>query len=174
MRPLCHALLCAALVTSTAAPARAKERIVDDSPEAARLLAELDSPDAEKRVHAARELSRLHHPKALEAALKTLGDGADKLRPHFTPAVQLLIDLGKPALPALYDRLESEDVATRWRAFFAVSGIISRLFGWSGGRWPEGAQDRYEKFWREIGYRPDADAATRNDAVKKLRAWRAP
>jgi hypothetical protein len=132
----------------------------------------LDHPDEWARVRAARALLAIHDPRALDACLKTLDDGADPLHLDHTPAVFALREIGRPALAPLFAKLEAEDRMTRLHAQRAVEGITKREFGFDGvSNWEAGGLERWEKWWRRIGYRSDAPAEARRRSVARLRQW---
>jgi HEAT repeats len=141
---------------------------VPDKP--SRLLADLDSPDENVRARAAVGLKRLNHERALEACLRTIDDAPDPLHADRTPAVQCLIDIGEPALPALVEHLASGDADHRMRAERAIQGISRRRFGFDGYSWPEGAMERWMDWWTAIGFDNSALAAERVEAIGRLRA----
>ena len=56
-------------------------------------------------MKAAQALHARKHPRALEACVRTIDDGADELHLDRTPAVRCLVEIGEPALAALFDVL---------------------------------------------------------------------
>lgn len=142
---------------------------MDKKQDAARYLADLDSPDQYVRSQAAVALQRMGHPRALEACLHTLNDGEDELHLDYTPAVFCLTEIGKPALAPLLDRLLDNDEITRLRAERAVEGITIRLLANGKDRMETEAQ--WREWWKEIGYSYNADPETRRVNVARLRAW---
>ena len=135
------------------------------------LLADLTSPDEGVRARAATALHQRRHPRALEACLATLDDAADVLHVNITPAVFCLAEIGDPALVPLFERMGSTEEITRLHAQEAVVRILKRHFGFDGREWAPGALDRWFAWWKEIGYDPRGDAATRAAAIGRLRAW---
>jgi hypothetical protein len=141
-------------------------------PDPARLADSLDHPNEWARVRAAQALFAAHDPRALEACLKTLDDGADPLHLDHTPAVFCLRAMGRPALAPLFAKLEAEDRMTRLHAQRAVEGITKREFGFDGvSNWEPGGLERWEKWWRGVGYRSDAPPKARRRAVARLDQW---
>lgn len=134
------------------------------------LLADIENSDANVRAAAAVALHRLGHPRAAEACLRALNDAADELHADRTPAVQCLIEIGEPVLPALIQRLGSEDRDTRMHAERAIQGITRRRFGFDGFAWPDRAMERWMEWWSAIGYEIDAPPGDRGAAVERLRA----
>lgn len=139
-----------------------------------RLLDDLDSADEHVRAAAAAELSRRGHPRALEAALRTLDDAAEEAHADVTPAVWLLAAFGAPALDALLDPMVAAAPMTRLHAARAAQEIGKRRYGFDGRDWPDGAYARWAAWWQhDVGYAYDAPEAERAAAVARLRAARA-
>jgi len=132
------------------------------------ILAGLDDPDETVRSRSAVELARRHHPRAVEACLRTLKDRAEPANVYSTPSVWALVQIGVPALRPLLARLMDEDATTRLCAMHAVEQITKRQFGFDGLQWPAHAYDRWARWWQHIGYAHDADSATRASAVQRL------
>ncbi|WP_041232942.1 HEAT repeat domain-containing protein [Cylindrospermum stagnale] len=143
--------------------------MTDKEQDAARYLADLDSPDQYVRSQAAVKLQRMGHPQGLEACLRTLNDGEDELHLDYTPAVFCLAEIGKPALASLLDRLLDNDEITRLRAQRAVEGITTRLL--ANGENESDVQVSWRKWWKEMGYSYDADPESRRAGLARLRAW---
>lgn len=139
--------------------------------DADRYLGQLADPDEQVRARAAIALHRMNHPRALEACLRTLDDAPDSLHADRTPAVACLIEIGRPALAPLVDRLEAPDEQTRIHARRAVEGITRREFGFDGSTWSDTDRDRWLTWWASIGYDHAGSTANRAAAVARLRAW---
>lgn len=141
------------------------------TPDADRYLGQLGDPDEQVRARAAIALHRMNHPRALEACLRTLDDAADSLHADRTPAVACLIEIGRPALAAVIDRLEAPDEQTRIHARRAVEGITRREFGFDGSAWSDADRDRWLSWWASIGYDHAGSPTDRAVAVARLQAW---
>jgi HEAT repeat protein len=81
--------------------------------------------DEHVRAYAARGLSRIGHPEAMTALLATLDDAADPLHLDVTPSVGAITTFGLAAVPALLDRMASEDSMSRLHAQRALQLIVS-------------------------------------------------
>jgi len=136
------------------------------------LLQDLDGADEYVRSSAAVELARRMHPRALEACLRTLDDGAGPAHADITPSLFCLAAMGMRAWPALLEKLAAPDPMTRLHAERAVGEIGKRQFGFDGLRWPGGACERWSAWWQHVAYRYDADDAERARAIERLRAYR--
>lgn len=134
-----------------------------------RLLQALNDPAETTRAAAAAELARRGHPQALAACLVTLDDGAEPTHAESTPAVWGLVSIGRPAIEPLLDRMADAPPATRQRAAHAFAQISKRQFGHDGNRWPDGAYLVWARWWTAMGYDENSDAASRAQAVARLR-----
>jgi hypothetical protein len=138
----------------------------------AKLLAKLNDPDEQVRVDAAQGLHARRDPRALDACIRTIDDGADELHADHTPAVRCLIEIGVPALPAVFDLLLAAGELTRLRAQRAVEGITLALPDFQAAD-PQARDARWRAWWQTVGYAYDAAAQARQHGVEQLRAWAA-
>jgi hypothetical protein len=134
------------------------------------LLRDLDSADEYVRAQAAVTLVARHHPRALEASLRTLDDAPEIAHADVTPAVWSLAGLGLPALQALLGPMDDPNPMTRLHAGRAAMEITKRQFGYDGRDWPEGGYTRWADWWLGIDSRYDAPPDARNAAIGRLRA----
>ena len=132
----------------------------------------LDDQDERVRAYAATGLAALGSPGALRALLATIDDGAEPAHADVTPAVGALAGLGRRAIPALLDLLESERETTRLHAQRALEAILEREHGFVPGRgFPAPAEEAAMRAeWRANGsYDYAAAPAARAAAIA---AWR--
>jgi HEAT repeat protein len=143
--------------------------------QAAQALAEIADPasadvfarmlhdgDDQVRARAAQGLARLQDGRALDALIRTINDFPDVLHYPYTLSIYALIQMGKPALPALASLLKSSDLMTRQRSYLVLRSIVSQL--------PEGSD--WQRLWQSLGhYDPLASDLERNHAAEQWLAW---
>jgi HEAT repeat protein len=103
--------------------AQALAEVVDPG-SAETFAAVLEDPLAEVRGQAAVGLARLGDPRAPDALAATLDDLPDLLHYPYTGAVYALIDLGRPALPAVVPLLSADNPETRRRAALVIGSVL--------------------------------------------------
>ena len=129
---------------------------------AQRLLQQLESPNERERAQAADQLQKMGHPKALEACIATINDGADILHVDNTAAARALVRIGDPALPEVVKLLASEDELTRLRAERVIEGITIHKFA---------SEDDWRKWWRAIGYDYEKSPMENKLGIERLQDW---
>lgn len=106
----------------------------------------------------------------IEAHIRALDEDADELHSDMTPAVSALAAIGEPALPALLEPLAAPGELTRLHAQRALEGVIYQRHGFRPGQgFPAGAEDAARADLLVIGYQYDADEASREAAIARLR-----
>jgi hypothetical protein len=107
----------------------------------------------------------------IQAHIRALDDDADELHSDMTPAVSALAEIGEPALPTLLGPLAASNDLTRLRAQRALEGIVYQRHGFRGGQGFPGrdAEDAARADLVAIGYAYDADQASRDAAIARLR-----
>ena len=106
----------------------------------------------------------------IAAHIRALDEDADLLHADMTPAVSALAAIGEPALPALLEPLAASDELTRLHAQRALEGVIYQRHGFQGGQgFPAGGEEAARADLRAIGYEHDADTASREAAIARLR-----
>jgi hypothetical protein len=103
-----------------------------------------------------------------------INDNPNPLHGAETPAVDGLIDIGKPALLAVLPLMLSDDENTRIRAQTVLGSIIDMMFGFSPGHgWPDAeSQKRSEKLWNDLGnMQYDASKEDREKSIKLWKDW---
>jgi HEAT repeat protein len=141
--------------------ARALAEIADPA-SAESLAAATEDGNAEIRAHAAAGLARVGDARALDALVRTIDDLPDFEHHPYTSSVYALIDVGRPALPAVAPLLSAEDPTTRERAYAVLSAVVPTLA--EGGDWPA--------LWEELGrYDANGERAGREAAAAQWADW---
>jgi HEAT repeat protein len=132
-------------------------------PAGADTLAQLLNDDNDViRARGAQGLALMNDGRALDALVRTINDYEDILHPIHTLSTYGLIQMGRPALPAVAPLLKSDDRLTRERAFMVVRSIVSQL--------PEGKD--WEQLWQSLGsYSPEGTTPERDRAADQWLNW---
>lgn len=106
----------------------------------------------------------------IDAHIRALDEDADELHSDMTPAVSALAAIGEPALPALLEPLAAPEELTRLHAQRALEGVIYQRHGFRAGQgFPGGGEDAARADLLAIGYAHDANEASRDAAIARLR-----
>jgi HEAT repeat protein len=133
---------------------------IADAATADRLAAATHDRDPVVRASAALGLARINDDRAVEALVRTLDDFPDFEHDPYTSSVYALIDLGRPALPAVAPLLSAEDPTTRVQAWAVVTGVL------------QDEADAWVPLWESLGrYDPSADEEQREAAATRWQAW---
>jgi len=113
-----------------------------------------------------------HDNAEVDRLIKGINDHPDLLHAESTPAVNRLIDIGKPAIPALLEVIISGDGPTRMRAQAALELITLRMYGFQPGHgWQSNeGEAQWRSFWMDLGSLNWQDTADKRLAAVKL--WR--
>ena len=106
--------------------------------------------------------------------LRAIDDEPDKLHGDFTPAVLKLMTKGLAAAKAVLPLLNSEDSASRARAYRVLEGVIKIRNGWIPGRGYKDreGQDRTQATLAANGnYHAQMEEPQRLASIEKWRRW---
>lgn len=132
-------------------------------PASAETLARLlYDPNGVVRARGAQGLALLNDGRAIDALVRTINDFEDVLHAPHTLSTHHLIQIGRPALPAVVALLKSDDRLTRERAFAVVATIVQQL--------PEGKD--WSLLWQSLGsYDPRGAPTERERAADRWLDW---
>ena len=110
----------------------------------------------------------------VKTLLARINDDHDILHADYTPAVRELRKIGEPALAPTLELMLSEDLHTRMRAQRVLEGVTMAQHGFVVGQgWKEdGGEERFRKFWFELGDLDyDAPSEKRAASVALWKKW---
>lgn len=91
--------------------------------------------------------------RTIAELVANINEDPDLDNAEFTPAVDRLIDIGRPALPSCCELLLTGDEITRIRARRVIQDITLEMHGFRPGRgWRVGADfEKWDEFWKAMG-----------------------
>jgi hypothetical protein len=110
----------------------------------------------------------------IKQLLRVINDEPDKLHGDFTPAVLKLMTKGLPAARAVLPLLNSQDFASRARAYRVLEGVIKIRNGWVPGQGYKDreGQDKTQATLAANGnYNAQMEEPQRLAAIEKWRSW---
>jgi hypothetical protein len=110
----------------------------------------------------------------VQQLVRTINDDPDELHGDFTPAVLKLMTKGLPAARAILPLLNSQDFASRARAYRVLEGVIKIRNGWAPGQGykdREGQERTQATLAANGNYNAQMEEPQRRAAIEKWRSW---